>query len=210
MDRLILNGIGSICDTARELEARGWAKGFFGNISINLGTLDMEKTEVSGLYHHDLPVEDLIGSILLITRSGSTMSEVSKDPESHVGAYSISKRSMDLFWGEGPPTSEIGSHLLIHEIGAARGIIHCHLDNMERIEKDGVQKQGFGWVGTLEPGSPELAEATSEAARLYDTIIWNGHGVVCFAGDLQKALHLVFEADDRLSSRDKSVLVPRE
>ena len=210
MDRLILDGLRSICDTARELEARGWAKGFFGNISINLGRPDIGGMIIRGLYHHYLPVEDIIGCTLLITRSGSTMSEISRDPGSHVGAYRISKGSLDLIWGEGPPTSEIGSHLLIHRIGTTRGIIHCHLDNMGRIEKGEVQRNGFGWVGKLEPGSPELAEATNEAAGRYDTIIWEGHGVICFAGDLQKALDLVFEADDRLSSRDESVLVPRE
>ena len=210
MDRLILDGISSICDAARELEARGWAEGFFGNISINLGRPDIGSMDLRGLYHHDLPVENIIGCTLLITRSGSTMSEVSRDPGSHVGAYCISKGSLDLIWGEGPPTSEIGSHLLIHGIGPAKGIIHCHLDNMGRIEKGEVQRNGFGWVGKLEPGSPELAEATNEAAGRYDTIIWEGHGVICLAGDLQKALDLVFWADDQLLSRDESVLVPRE
>lgn len=209
-NELILKGIRSICDTAGELEARGWGKRFFGNISINLGRPDIGNMEVKGLYHHDLPVENIIGCILLITRSGSTMSEISKDPGSHVGAYGIFKGSLGLLWGEGPPTSEIGSHLMIHGIDGIRGIIHCHLDNMDRIVKEEVLKNGFGWVDKLEPGSPELASATLEAARRYDTMIWDGHGVICFAGDLERALDLVFRVDDRLLSRDKPVLVPRE
>ncbi len=206
----ILNGIRSICDTARELEARGWAKGFFGNISIKLGRPDIGTMKVRGRYNHDLPVENIIGCILLITRSGSTMSEVSKDPGNHVGAYGVSKGSLDLLRGRGPPTSEIGSHLLIHGIDGISGVIHCHLENMDRIVRDEVLKNGFGWVGKLEPGSPELALATLEAARRHDTIIWDGHGVICFAGDLERALDLVFGVDDRLFSRDQSVLVPRE
>ncbi len=206
----ILNGIGSICHVARELGTRGWAEDFSGNISINLGRHDTGRMKAKRQYHHDLSVEDIVGCTLLITRSGSTMGEISNDPWNHIGIYRVLKGSLDLLQGEGPPTSEIGSHLLIHGIGGVRGVIHCHLDNMDRFVKDDVLENGFGWVDELEPGSPELASATLEAAGRHDAIIWDGHGVICSAENLERALDLVFKVDDQLPSRNQSMLVPRE
>ena len=206
----IHKGMRTIADTARALEEHGWGKGFFGNISMDLGRLNVGEATVIEHYEEDLAVEELIGSVLLITRSGSTMMEIATRPDLHVGAYLVTGGSLDLLHGEGPPTSELGSHLLIHGIAGEKGIVHCHFEEMALIEQDMASEGGFGWVRDLDPGSRELALATLEEARRHDTIIWKAHGIISFAGDLRSALLQISRAHEGLILRDEAMLVPGE
>jgi ribulose-5-phosphate 4-epimerase/fuculose-1-phosphate aldolase len=175
--------------TAIDLENRGWARSFFGNISV-LMKKDLSDLDIINTYEPPVDTSSLAGSSILITRASSTMRSVHDDPAGNLGLYRIDKE-LYLIRGTGPPSSEVASHLIPYIMGRGEAIIHCHMDVID-IATDlfggGGPDIEFPWIGILEPGSVELAVRTGEEMGKRRTVVWAGHGAISCARDLRDAL----------------------
>ncbi|MGA1849086.1 MAG: class II aldolase/adducin family protein [Thermoplasmatota archaeon] len=184
--------ITDIQKTAAALVGRSWAESFFGNISVLLDLDDVEM-DIMDRYPIHTEIPDLNRRYILVTRTFSTMKEVVRDPERALGFYRIENRELLLLWGEGPPTSELSSHLMAYSTGRGRAIIHCHMDLVGRVSSsfgiaDHPLPTGTQIIEELEPGSIELARATGDALRKNDTVIWRGHGAFSMTDSLGESL----------------------
>ena len=203
MEEALTRKIDEIRDSAKKLVDMGWAESFFGNISVLMDPIE-EDLEVLDTYQSPVEVQELIGLDILITRASSTMEEVANSPEAAVGLYRIGGKGLELLWGNGPPSSEISSHLLAYSTGRGQAIIHCHMDDVWAVTSSVIRvnppPSGIGIVGELEPGSIELAEATMDALHDNDTIIWRNHGAISMTDGLSKCLEKLTGLEGYLKS----------
>ncbi len=124
-----------------------------------------------------------------------------------------------IVWGlrtGGRPTSELPTHLMNHEVkkeatgGKNRVIYHCHATNLIALtfvlpldnitftkelwktmpECAVVFPDGVGVVEWMVPGSTEVAVASAELMKTYDTIVWAHHGLFCSGEDFDLAFGL--------------------
>lgn len=195
MEEVLVKNIEAIMKTAGRLVELGWAESFFGNISVLIDPID-EHLDIISSFPAPVEIPVLNGLDILVTRTTSTMEEVANSPEESIGLYRINGRSLDLLWGAGPPSSELSSHLLSYSTGRGQAIVHCHMDDVHRLDHNSCKEHPLPkWVkviGEIEPGSIELAEATRDAIQYHDTILWKGHGALAMTEDLRTCL-------DRLS-----------
>jgi len=124
------------------------------------------------------------------------------------------------------PTSELASHLSMHDKMIADGqgykaAIHTHpidlvamTHNSAFLKKDVLTNllwsmipetrafcpKGLGIVPYKMPSSVELAEATIEALKEYDVVMWEKHGVCAVGPD-------IFEAFDQVDVLSKSAQI---
>ena len=124
------------------------------------------------------------------------------------------------------PTSELASHLSMHDKMIADGqgykaAIHTHpidlvamTHNPAFLKKDVLTNllwsmipetrafcpKGLGIVPYKMPSSVELAEATIEALKEYDVVMWEKHGVCAVGPD-------IFEAFDQIDVLSKSAQI---
>jgi ribulose-5-phosphate 4-epimerase/fuculose-1-phosphate aldolase len=185
-------GIAEFSRIASLLHRMGFGESSFGNISLLFkGSLPSGDGREFGL-----PWEypDLEGSLLLLTRSGSTMSETADRPEENVGVYAIHGSKAILVRGVGPPSSELLAHLEVHAKLRLpmSAVVHCHVGKMLQV-LEGTDPLP-GWIRSiprLRPESKALARATGEAADMDVIIIWSGHGIVAVSGTLSNAFSLI-------------------
>lgn len=105
-----------------------------------------------------------------------------------------------LLAGWRPCTSELRLHLDIYERDpTAKGIVHCHAPHatafaVARVDiPTGVLPEVEVFLGTVPraayatPGGPELAETIHPWIGQANTVVLSNHGVVSWAGDLERA-----------------------
>jgi rhamnulose-1-phosphate aldolase len=194
-----------IASTARYLWSKGWAEAGSGNISVRT------TGRIRNAYNH-LPEAITPGISVYITTTGSRFRNIDADDIGYlwVGATGDAY-GFDL--EEAKPTSELIAHLMIHEKLAKtddKVIVHVHATNsiaLGMVAKDEVQfndlmsrlieipifvPNGFAIIPTLPSGSLELASAS--AARIAQgkrVLLWQNHGLVVVAKDLEQAIDLV-------------------
>jgi ribulose-5-phosphate 4-epimerase/fuculose-1-phosphate aldolase len=189
--------IREISRTADLLDKRGFGPSFFGNISVLIRGIPLP--EEGREYPLALPFPDLVGSVLYITRTTSTMRGIASDPSSNVGVYRIERDHIRTIAGAGPPSTELLSHLSIHSKLAlpASAVVHCHIGELlALVERIDPLPAWIRSVPELREGSIELARGTGEAADLDTVILWRGHGIVAAAKTLQEAYGLIEKAAD--------------
>ena len=186
-----------VVDASKLMTSKGWCREASGNISVLIDEMLDIGTEEAVIFDNGQFLPRLEGRSVLMTRSGSFISEVPKDPQKNLGIYSIGKwgRYLRLIWGEGAPTSEYLSHLLIYggTAGRVKAVIHSHMDDVDRLTHElpdlayGLPRW-IGWVPRMPPGSLELAKATIQQIDRCDIIIWQGHGVIAPGKDIEDSL----------------------
>lgn len=182
---------------SRELVSKGWCHDTSGNISMviedPIEIWDLEPF----LFETGLFLPQLEGKTILITRAGSRIEDIPGSPKTNLGLY-LAVRSgvfLSLLWGEGAPTSEWLSHLLIyaHTDGKVKAVVHAHMEDVERLRNELKElapdlPDWIGWVPELPPGSLDLAQATVQEINRYDLILWQGHGIIAPGMDLEDCL----------------------
>ncbi len=188
-----------------------WAEANAGNISVNVtGWLASEELPLpvrSMALHKAYPA--LAGHVILTTVTGSRMRDIAYDTadgcmllriDGSGKAYSV----LAAFNASGRPTSELASHLFIHEMlletkSTATTIVHTHppelvaLTHVAETKPEGWLNDalwaahaevkiffpgGVGLVPYIMPGSEALAEATVEALRSHPVVVWARHGAL--------------------------------
>lgn len=196
-----------IAEVAGLIDKRGWAEKNAGNISINLSEeINQDLTSISTV-KLESSYPELAHMYFYITATGSRMRDIAKDPleqgliirlSDKGDAYDIISQTEG-----GQPTSELPSHLGIHQMCKQRGsahklVLHSHATELIALTQSAEFKsteavnqvlwnmhpesivfipQGLGFVPYILPGTEEIAQATIEMFQKHDIVLWEKHGV---------------------------------
>ncbi|MBT3173475.1 MAG: rhamnulose-1-phosphate aldolase [Lentimicrobiaceae bacterium] len=209
----------NIQEVAYQLNFKGWAESNAGNLSIRLDDFKSEGViQRANMLPEAFP--HLANATILVTEKGKRMREVSRSAknttvilriDSSGDSYSILS-NIDVI-----PTSELYTHLAIHNMIAKRGtgeraVLHSHVTELiaithfkaycnEEILNDLLWKmhpetvvfipKGIGLVPFEIPGSVDIARATLIALKEHPIALWEKHGVFAIAEDIQKCYDLI-------------------
>lgn len=196
-----------IAEVAGLIDKRGWAEKNAGNISINLSEEIDEEFKSIATIKLENAYPELANMYFYITATGSRMRDIAKDPLEQGLVIRLSAESDSyhiIYQPEGAnPTSELPSHLGIHQMCQQRGsahklVLHSHATELIALTQsaefkstDAVNQvlwnmhpesivfipQGLGFVPYMLPGTQEIAQATIKMFRDHDIVLWEKHGV---------------------------------
>lgn len=207
----ILFEVGEIADY---LWQRGWAERNAGNISVNINHLVPKDVKIEldnyNLFELSTSYPELAGMFLFVTGTGKRMRDTAKNPLKNALIIKINETG-DAYWIISQkkncrnflPTSELPTHLLIHQQIVQRGsenkvVIHTHSNELvaltqikEYCNEEKLNKMFFGMhpetiifvpkgVGFVEyemPGSEIIAKKTVKILKNHDVALWEKHGV---------------------------------
>ncbi|MCQ2149368.1 MAG: rhamnulose-1-phosphate aldolase [Bacteroidales bacterium] len=230
----MLKEIEQTAEVARYLWEKGWAERNGGNITVNVtDSLDEASKSlpaIAGPFPIGTILPHLKGCFFYCKGTGKRMRDLARDPMSNGSVIRIREdcSSYEII-ADKPvmPTSELPSHLSVHDYLLAKGSpyrasLHTHpielvalTHNRKWMEKDVATNmlwsmipetkafcpRGLGMVPYMLPGSVELADATIKAIDDdYDVVMWEKHGV--FAVDVD-----VMSAFDQVDVLNKAALI---
>ncbi len=201
---------------ASMLWQRGWSEKNAGNISIKLP--DVISETVYSKYDKivlEKPVEAIKNLCFFVTGTGKRMQDIGESAldnglfiqinNSGDACYAIKQSDEDI-----QPTSELVSHLGIHNMVAKRGtseivVMHTHateiiaLTQYSKIKSSNALNKilwgmhpetmvfipkGAGFVPYVLPGTQQIADATIEQFQKHDMVVWEKHGIFSIGKDL--------------------------
>ncbi|MBO4341049.1 MAG: rhamnulose-1-phosphate aldolase [Bacteroidales bacterium] len=217
--------IDSIAEVAGYLWIKGWAERNGGNITVNITQWVDEKmrgmSAISGPIAIGTTLPSLKGCWFYCKGTGKRMRDLARDP---MGNGSIIRILSDCAHYEivadkpVAPTSELPSHLSVHNYLLAKGSpyrasLHTHpielvalTHSKKWMEKDAASNmlwsmipetrafcpRGLGMVPYMLPSSVELADATIKAIdEDYDVVMWEKHGVFAVDENIMDAFDQV-------------------
>lgn len=200
-------------EIAGYLWQRGWAERNAGNISVNI--TEISNWEISDFDKYPFvelpyPYPKLVGSSFLVTGTGKRMRDLTRKPMNGLLAIKLNPEA-NGYWilsqkigsDNFLPTSELPTHLGIHQMIAERGsdekvVMHTHATELiavtqtkEFCSEASINKllwgmhpetiifipKGVGFVPYMLPGSVGIAEETIKALQDHDVALWEKHGV---------------------------------
>jgi rhamnulose-1-phosphate aldolase len=206
---------------------RGWAVKNGGNISVNLTReVDLRTNDLNqfSYKHLEHAYPDLSQEFLLTTGAGTRMRDVENNIFQNVCIIRISNDGTgyhiiheDVFDSNIIPTSELPTHLAIHQLlkkqgGGQKAVLHTHPTELiamtlipgyqdeSRLNKILMSVQpeavianptGVGLVHYILPGSEQLAEKTVASLQVHPVIVWGKHGCLALGKDVQEAFDLI-------------------
>ena len=217
--------IDKVAEVAGHLWAKGWAERNGGNITINI-------TQWADAAMKALPaisepraigktLPHLKGCWFYCKGTGKRMRDLSRDPMGNGAVIRILDdcAHYELVADQAvAPTSELPSHLAVHDYLLAKGSpyrasLHTHpielvalTHSRKWMEKDAATRmlwsmipetkafcpRGLGMVPYMLPSSVELADATIRAIdEDYDVVMWEKHGVFAVDVDIMDAFDQV-------------------
>ena len=214
-----------IQEIAAFLVHKGWAERNAGNYSYRLDEGDFKRlVEVVPEYRYrvdlDVEFEYLCGfEALLLSVRNSRFRDVAKDPLANSGIVLNEGGGLSfLSTSESvKPTSELVSHLMIHQYLAVnnpnkKAILHSHptyliafshryydftKEKLNELLEEIMPEVGFyipkrtGFVELIAPGSSELALATLKELTDHDVVVWKKHGCLAVAETLWDAVDMM-------------------
>lgn len=224
-----------LAEVADYMWQRGWAEKNAGNISVNINQwiTKAEIGKVEGPFHAlSLSYPGLANHYFLVTGTGKRMRDLAREPlknaliiqlNDHGNGYRIlsQQKSSHHFL----PTSELPSHLAIHQMilekgGEEKVVMHSHVSELIAIthhpdycDADKLNEliwgmhpetmmyipQGVGFVPFTMPGSEEIAVETIKELRNHPIVLWEKHGVFAIGSSV---LH-TFDSIDLVSKSVK-------
>ncbi|MDP4188156.1 MAG: rhamnulose-1-phosphate aldolase [Bacteroidota bacterium] len=226
-----------VAELAEYLWQKGWAERNAGNISVNINHLipkDLDDLENYPLFPLSETYPELAGSYFFVTGTGKRMRDLAKNPLKNAALIRISERGNQYHiisqneknTASFRPTSELPSHLAIHQLMAQRKspykvIIHTHPNELVALSQSPIYKQedtlnkilwgmhpetyivvpkGVGVVPYHTPGTEEIAKATLEKLDKHDVVLWEKHGVFAVGEN-------VFDTFDMIDTLSKSAQI---
>ena len=219
--------IADIALIAGFLWERGWAVKNGGNISVDItGEVDISANEMDQFPYNSLDhaSPDLSQMILLVTGAGARMRDVAIQPFQNVCIIRISDDGTgyhtirdDVFNSQLVPTSELRTHLALHQFlkkqgGIRKAVLHTHPDelvaltfipgfnNESRLNKILLSIQpeavianpnGVGLVQYILPGTQQLAEKAVASLQHHPVILLGKHGCLAIGKDVQETFDLI-------------------
>ena len=217
--------IDKVAEVAGYLWQKGWAERNGGNITVNI--TEFVDNEMQAMPRISAPhpigstLPHLAGCWFYCKGTGRRMRDLARDPMANGSIIRILPGcdSYEIV-ADAPvaPTSELPSHLAVHDWLLAKGSpyrasLHTHpielvalTHNRKWMEKDAATQmlwsmipetrafcpRGLGMVPYMLPSSNELAEATLRTlADNYDVVMWEKHGVFAVDTDILEAFDQV-------------------
>ncbi|MDR0619480.1 MAG: rhamnulose-1-phosphate aldolase [Bacteroidales bacterium] len=225
--------IREIAEVAGYLWQKGWAERNGGNITVNI--TDIVDDEIRTLKAIENPVPagrtmpHLKGCYFFCKGTNRRMRDLARYPMQNGSIVRITDdcQAYEIIADEPvKPTSEIASHLSIHNHLIKKGsdykaVVHTHpIDliamshNSAFLEKDKLTyllwsmipetrafcPRGLGIIPYQLPSSFDLADATLKELDAYDVVMWEKHGVLSVAQN-------VMEAFDQIDVLSKSAQI---
>ncbi len=226
--------IDQVAEVAGYLWQKGWAERNGGNITVNItDKVDdylRRKTPVSAPIAIGLTLPHIKGCWFYCKGTGRRMRDLARAPLKNGSIIRICDDCAHYeIIAEEPimPTSELPSHLSVHNYLIAKGSpykasLHTHpielvalTHSKKWMEKDAATKmlwsmipetkafcpRGLGMVPYMLPSSVELADATIKAIdEDYDVVMWEKHGIFAVDTDIMSAF-------DQVDVLNKSALI---
>ena len=219
--------IADVALVAGFLWERRWAVKNGGNISVDItGEINIHTNELNQFPYKPLEhaYPDLAQMFLLVTGAGTRMRDVANQPFDNMCIIRFSNDGTgyhiingDVFNSRLIPTSELPTHLAIHQLlkkqgGIQKAVLHTHPDELialtlipgfcdeSRLNKMlfSVQPEtvianpdGVGLVQYILPGTEQLAEKTVASFQHHHIIIWGKHGSIAVGKDVLEAFDLI-------------------
>ena len=226
--------VDQVAEVAGYLWQKGWAERNGGNITINI--TDQVDDAMRALPAIDAPrsigktLPHLKGCWFYCKGTGKRMRDLSREPMANGSIIRILEdcaRYEIVADAVVAPTSELPSHLAVHDYLLAKGSpyrasLHTHpielvalTHSKKWMEKDVATRmlwsmipetkafcpRGLGMVPYLLPSSVELADATLRTLdEGYDVVMWEKHGVFAVDTDIMSAF-------DQVDVLNKSALI---
>ena len=226
--------INQVAEVAGYLWQKGWAERNGGNITVNItDKVDdylRSKDPISAPIAIGLTLPHIKGCWFYCKGTGRRMRDLAREPLKNgsiiricddCAHYEIIAEELVL------PTSELPSHLSVHNYLIAKGSpykasLHTHpielvalTHSRKWMEKDAATRmlwsmipetkafcpRGLGMVPYMLPSSVELADATIKAIdEDYDVVMWEKHGIFAVDTDIMSAF-------DQVDVLNKSALI---
>ena len=217
--------IDRVAEVAGYLWEKGWAERNGGNITVNVTHCVDEAMKALPPVSEALPIgktlPHLRGCWFYCKGTGKRMRDLARDPMANGSVIRILPDCAHYeIVADLPvaPTSELPSHLAVHDYLLAKGSpyrasLHTHpielvalTHNKKWMEKDVATRmlwsmipetkafcpRGLGMVPYMLPSSVELADATiSTLDEDYDVVMWEKHGVFAVDVDVMSAFDQV-------------------
>ncbi len=221
---LISDELNHIAEVAGFLWQRGWAEANGGNISVNLTHLmdriEMDLSEPEKTTELAEPLPGLANNLFYVTGAGQRMRDVAKSPLDFGALIRISKNGKQFQIASEKsvkPTSELPSHLSIHNFLKAKGnhksvVLHTHptelialthcppFDDAEKLsrilwsmipETIVLAPRGLGIVPYILTGTTQLASETIRHLEKHDVVMWEKHGTLAVGDDIGHCFDLI-------------------
>ena len=225
--------VNKVAEVAGYLWEKGWAERNGGNITVNITEYVDDEIRalpaISEVYQIGATLPYLKGCYFYCKGTNMRMRDLARWPMENGSIIRILDDCASyVIIADNPvkPTSELPSHLSVHNDLLSKGSpycasVHTHpielvamSHNPKYLEKDVATKllwsmipetkafcpRGLGIVPYTLPGSVELADATIRELEDYDVVMWEKHGV--FAVDVD-----VMQAFDQIDVLNKSALI---
>ena len=222
-----------VAEVAGYLWQKGWAERNGGNITVNITEYVDDEIKalpaISEVYPIGAVLPNLKGCYFYCKGTNMRMRDLARYPMDNGSIIRILEDCASyVIIADKPvkPTSELPSHLSVHNYLIGRGSsykasVHTHpielvamSHNPKYLEKDVATKllwsmipetkafcpRGLGIVPYTLPGSVELADATIAELADYDVVMWEKHGVFAVDND-------VMQAFDQIDVLNKSALI---
>lgn len=202
------------------LAQKGWAEANAGNLSVMLEKSSLKiLPNAIGSLKLEYSFPSLRKNLFLVTATKSRARDVLSMPDKCIGLVELGNDGVELLcrWGTMPPTSEFPAHLSIYSAceekrPEIRAVLHTHPPNiialshlpdmrddksinsalkMMHPEVGILLPEGISLVNFAVPGSVHLGQETSKALETCRVALWQMHGVVSIAENLDIALDQV-------------------
>jgi len=167
----------------------------------------------------DLPLDRLVGRMILTTTSGAKMWDLDRAPQRHFCIITVQEKGFHLHaTAQQPvPTTEVINHLIGHALNTvaentSSTVLHAHPQHSidlsrhpaagtcddfnyqvytQRVEQLANVPELLGFVPFALPGSTTLATATASAFVRHRVVIWQAHGVIVREQSMERCVDLV-------------------
>jgi len=227
--------IDEISEVAGYLWDKGWAERNAGNISVNIPVPGSRFLEHGLNNTQEILLEKMYPALsdqfFVLTGTGTRMRDVAKEPLQNLCFIKINESGSAYYHvcqqqktgtgyreqGTGRPTSELPTHLAIHEMllkkdSARKAVVHTHANELISLTQipdfKSTEKindllwrmhpetiifvpQGIGFIPFTLPGTITIAEETAEALKDHPAVIWEKHGVISTGSSVLEAFDTI-------------------
>ena len=217
--------IDRVAEVAGYLWQKGWAERNGGNITVNISEFADDAMRalpaIAGPFETGKKLPHLAGCWFYCKGTGKRMRDLARYPMANGSIIRISEDCAHyeiVADSAVAPTSELPSHLAVHDYLLAKGSpyrasLHTHpielvalTHSRKWLQKDAATRmlwsmipetkafcpRGLGMVPYMLPSSVELADATISAIdEDYDVVMWEKHGVFAVDVDVMDAFDQV-------------------
>ncbi len=216
--------IGQVAEVAGYLWQKGWAERNGGNITVNIsGFIDDKMRAMKAICEpisigRTLP--NLKGCWFYCKGTNKRMRDLARWPMEHGSIVRITEdcSAYEIVADQAVrPTSEIASHLSIHNYLIGKGstykaVVHTHPIDLiamthhpDFLKKDVLTQllwsmipetkafcpRGLGIIPYAMPSTFELADATIKELEDYDVVMWEKHGICSGSDDVMEAFDMI-------------------